>query len=326
MNNFKLIICALFLWVAQACAQSKQATTINAFYIGHSLSDGVPDMVWGLTQGEEVVQFDFGYQRINGSPLRHQWNQMLSLRHPGWLDQLDKEMLKVFDTAVAHPGAHIYTFYDETNGLPSGQYSHLVLTESVPRYPGSAWGNIEDTYRYVDSFYRYASRYDPDIKPYLYEVWHCIQSGTPTGCDYDRNAKPFRERLTEDLPMWEEVVDRFNRKRPRQPMQLIPVGQAIGNLSDAIDRGEMPGVGSIRDLFTDDIHVNDTVRYLSACVHYATLFERSPVGLTGELNRPWGEPYVMLDGSMALLLQRIAWETVEKYRGRAGGSGAPRKN
>lgn len=30
--------------------------------------------------------------------------------------------------------------------------------------------------------------------------------------------------------------------------------------------------------------------------------------------------------SPALLLQRIAWETVEKYRGRAGGSGAPRKN
>ncbi|MBX3241754.1 MAG: hypothetical protein KIT80_12275 [Chitinophagaceae bacterium] len=313
------VVIRLFLYTSFfSCAQTSlqenvQQEKIKAFYIGHSLSDGIPEMLWGLTQKEDTVHFEYGYQRINGSPLRHQWNQMLNKRNPEYIDQLGNEMLKVFDSAITDPGVHIYPFYHETGGLPSGQYTHLVLTESVPRYLGSSWGNIEDTYRYVDSFYNYTKQFNPDIKPYLYEVWHCIKSGTPTGCDYDRDARPFRERLTEDLPMWEEVVKRFNKKDPRQKMKLIPVGQAIGNLSDAIERREVPGIHSIKELFSDDIHVNDTLRYLSACVHYATLFERDPTGLTNELNRLWGEPYVKLNQEMALLLQKIAWETVQQY-------------
>ncbi len=313
MRPISLFTQLLLLSGLLACAQPSPPTAVKAFYLGHSLSDGIPEMIWGLAKNEPSVRFEFGYQRINGSPLRHQWNQLLTVSHKDYLDEVDKEMLKVFDPVAPEPCVYRYSFFDDSLGLPAGGYTHLVLTESVPRYPAPGWGNIEDTYRYVDSFYTYASRYNPGIKPYLYEVWHCINSGTPTGCSYDKDSGPFRQRLTDDLPMWEEVVDRFNRKNPHQQMKLIPVGQAIGNLHDAIERKEVPGIDSLRQLFTDDIHVNDTLRYLSACVHYATLFERSPVGLTGELNRIWGEPYLRLNKEMALVLQRIAWETVQRY-------------
>ena len=308
---------ACLLLIAAACSQlAQEKVAVNAFYLGHSLSDGVPEMVWGLAKGTDLTSFDYGYQRINGTPLRHQWNQFLLQTNAGYMDHTDREMAKVFDPAVVDRGAHLYHFFDDHDGLPSGDYTHLVMTESIPRYYGEGWGNIEDTYRYVDSFYNYARQFNPDVKPYLYEVWHCINSGKPTACPHDKDASPFPERLKDDLPMWESVVERFNSKDPQQPLQLIPVGQGLGRLSDAIDRGEVPGVGSIREMFTDDIHVNDTLRYFSACIHYATLFERSPIGLTDELHHLDGRPFVKLTGNIAMKLQQIAWETVTEYRSR----------
>lgn len=320
MKHIVLLAKIFLLHHLLACAQHGQDKNIRAFYIGHSLSDGIPEMIRGLTQKESDTKFEYGYQKINGSPLRHQWNQMLNVKHKDYLDHVDKEMLKVFDSVVTNPGINRYAFFNDAQGLPSGQYSHLVFTESVPRYIAPGWGNIEDTYRYVDSFYNYALRYNPDVKPYLYEVWHCVNSGTPTGCPYDKDSKPFRQRLTEDLPMWEEVIARFNKKNPREKMKLIPVGQAIGTLYDAIERKEVPGVNSIKDLFTDDIHINDTLRYLAACMHYATLFGRSPVGLTNEVRKAGGEQYVKLNKDLALLLQKIAWETLQKYTASKGAN------
>ncbi len=321
MKRILLITQLFFLFSLIACGQKKTAEQkpaekkeVTAFYLGHSLSDGIPELLWGLTRDVPNVFYDYGYQRINGTPLRHQWNQLLRNTNPEYMDFTDKEMLKVFDSTIVWEDAHMYRFFNEKNGLPSGKYSHLVMTESVPRYIAEGWGNIEDTYRYVDSFYNYAKKYNPNVKPYLYEVWHCIKSGTPTGCDHDKDAKPFRERLTADLPMWESVLQQFNSKNPTEKLQLIPVGQAIGNLSDAIDRKEIPGIQSIKELFTDDIHVNDTLRYFNACVHYATLYEQSPEGLANEPNKLNGESFVKLPKDMAALLQKIAWESVKKYK------------
>lgn len=311
-----IVVTTCLLLVAAACPQSEKKEEIKAFYLGHSLSDGVPEMVWGLAKGTKQTALNYGYQRINGTPLRHQWNQFLLATNERYMDHTDREMTKVFDPAVTNRDAQLYHFFDEHDGLPSGEYTHLVMTESVPRYYGEGWGNIEDTYRYVDSFYNHARQFNPGVKPYLYEVWHCINSGTPTGCAHDRDASPFRERLKDDLPMWESVIERFNAKGPEQPLKLIPVGQGLGKLSDAIDRGEVPGVQSIRELFTDDIHVNDTARYFAACVHYATLFDRNPIGLTNELHHLDGKPFVKLPGEMATKLQQVAWETLAEYRTR----------
>jgi hypothetical protein len=46
---------------------------MSAFYIGHSLSDGVIDMVKSLSDNNSNVNFNFRYQTIPGSPLRWNW-------------------------------------------------------------------------------------------------------------------------------------------------------------------------------------------------------------------------------------------------------------
>lgn len=314
IKRFFLITQLSLIYALVACSQHTGKKNIEAFYLGHSLSDKLPEMVWGLAKKSANTTFGYGYQRINGTPLRNQWNQLLKDTHPEYLDYTDSVMLKTFDSTIVDAGAHLYRFFDKQNGLASGRYTHLVMTESVPRYYGEGWGNIEDTYRYTDSFYNYAKKFNPDIKPYLYEVWHCINSGTPKGCDHEKNNHLFRERLDVDLPMWESVVDKFNSTNPRQKMKLIPVGQALAHLYDAIERREVPGIQSMRSLFTDDIHVNDTLRYFNTCVHYAVLFERSPVGLSNELFHLNGYPFIKLNKAMAEKLQRIAWQAVKKYQ------------
>lgn len=311
----------LLLWMAFLGMPSSvhsdlpKKKVIKAAYLGHSLSDGIPELLWGMAKSTRADTFSYTHQRSSGAPLRHQWNQFVVSDGRELPKHTDREMMRIFNKADIDKSAHLAPFFDQQDGLPSGQYTHLVMTESVPRYYGEGWGNIvEHTYPYVDSIYQYARKYNPEIKPYLYEVWHCINSGTPTGCAHDKDAPPFRERLKNDLPMWESVVNQFNNRNPRQRMQLIPVGQGLGLLSDAIDRGELPGIRSIKEMFADDIHVNDTLRYFAACIHYAVLFEKSPVGLPGELQHLDGRPFVKLSNEMALILQRLARQTVVDYQ------------
>lgn len=264
---------------------------INAFYIGHSLSDQIPDMVRSLAQDDAQADFDWVYQSIPGAPLRWQWQDQYALQYS------DIE-------------PHYYSFYDPIHGLPSGDFDVLVLTESVPRYTDI----IEETHTYVDSFIEYATAHNSDIQIYLYEPWHCILSGTPTGCEDDINSASWRQRLTDDLHMWEDVVNTANnRHKTINPICLIPVGQGLGNLYDSIILGEIEGLSSIEQLFADNIHLNDWGKYFVACVHYAAIFGRSPQGLTNQLQYWWGGDFEHVPNLMAENFQQIAWETVMNY-------------
>lgn len=281
-----LIIIATFLIASNLMTQPK-----NAFYIGHSLSDQIPDMVKSLSDDYDGVEFDWAYQSIPGAPLRWQW-----------------ERKKANDYPENPP--YYYSFFSKEGGLPTGDYNVLVLTESVPRY----WSVIDDTYQYADSLVAYALSFNTNIQIYLYEDWHCIKSGTPTGCDYDIDANPWRQRLDDDLPMWESVVDTLNNRfNPINPVCMIPAGQGLARLYDAITSGDVPGINSIEDIFSDDIHLTDIGKYFIACVHFAMIHNKDPKGLTNQLQVWWGGDFNAPTNEQAAAFQKIAWETVQNY-------------
>jgi hypothetical protein len=189
--------------------------------------------------------------------------------------------------------------------LPNGQFDILVLTESVPRYPLI----IDETYEYAGNFVNYALDYNPATRIYLYEVWHCLDSGTPTGCDYDVDASPWRQRLEDDLPMWQAVVDHLNSEfELASPVCLIPAGQGLARLHDAIDAGTVPELSSIEDLFSDRIHLNDVGKYFVAAIHFSILHRESPVGLTNQLQVWWGGDFDAPSPALAAAFQDLAWE------------------
>lgn len=263
----------------------------RTFYIGHSLSDQIPDMVQSLSNDDPDVEFSWVYQSIPGAPLRWQWDRK---------DAMD------YGEIVPN----YYGFYDPDNGLPTGDFDVLVLTEAVPRY-GEL---INETYEYADSFYRYATAFSPDIQVYLYEDWHCLQSGTPTACSYDVDSNPWRQRLTDDLPMWESVVDTLNaRFNPSIPICLIPAGQGLAALYDSIQVGAIPNLTAIENIFSDDIHLTDIGKYYIACIHFAMIHGKSPVGLTNQTQVWWGGDFDPPSPALALKFQEMAWETVLRY-------------
>lgn len=267
------------------------AQSPRTFYIGHSLSDQIPDMVQSLSNDHNAVDFSWVYQSIPGAPLRWQWDR------------------KEEDDYTPIP-PNYYGFYDQNHGLPAGDFDVLVLTEAVPRYSEI----IDETYAYADSFYQYASSFNRDIQVYLYEDWHCLLSGTPTGCHYDVNSNPWRQRLDDDLSMWESVVDTLNaRHTPDNPVCLIPAGQGLAALYDSIQLGLIPDILMMDDLFSDDIHLNDLGKYFIACIHFAVIHKTSPVGLTNQLQVWWGGDFEAPSPELALKFQEIAWETVLKY-------------
>jgi len=62
---------------------------------------------------------------------------------------------------------------------------------------------------------------------------------------------------------------------------------------------------------SDKSHPNAAGSYLAACVFYATLMQRSPVGLPASPTRG-SKTLMKLDPNTAAKLQRIAWDTVRK--------------
>lgn len=226
-------------------------------------------------------------------------------------------------------GASLYWHYTNpttgegdiwTNTLPDGGFENFLLTEALALDAYLNW----NTHLYVDSFFTYARSHNPAVKLYVYETWHCINSGRGRGCEswqWDADTViPFKTRLIQDLPKWESIADSVNRHYGAGSAYVIPAGQALMALSDSIQAGRVPGITSLNDLFVDNIHTSYRGAYFIACVMYSSLLKRSPVGLSNSLTDPWGqlyanytEPNPIPTPQQAAIFQRIAWRTVCNY-------------
>lgn len=274
----------------------------SAFYIGHSLNSDIPDMVKALMDATPRESFRFREQFIPGAPLRWQWEEQA--REPEKRARLER----------THQG-HWFDW------LPDGSWNALVLVESVPR----GAGEMEESREYAGRLVAEAVKANPRTRIFIYEPWHCIKSGTPEGCRFDATSPtrslPWVERLAADGPMWDGLVRSLREAHPRQEITLIPAGRAFIPLVTAIGEGRVPGFASVEDLFEDDIHPNPYGKYFVACVHYAAMTGRSPVGLPWDIKDRWGRSYWFTrswqgkewpspDPEAVRLMQTIAWQVV----------------
>jgi hypothetical protein len=275
-----------------SCNFLLHAQEINPFYVGHSLvNHTMPHMVQALADNANI-QTHYERQIIIGSPLKYN-----------------------YDNASGAEG----TPY--TTAFPNGNFNTLVITEAVPLQNHLTWS---DTYLYANNFYNYAKNNNNGvpIKFYIYESWHCINSGIPNsdpdyanGCAYDNSANSnilWHPRLLLDFPLWSGIVSHVRNENPSDDeIWMVPVGQAFYNLTTQINAGSIPGISSFRNLFDDDIHLTNAGNYFVACVMFATIFGQSPVGLTSNFNNVWGIPYDnMPTPSQAMAMQQVAWSTV----------------
>lgn len=301
MTSFSTLFRALAA-IAIAAPVSAVARDLSAFYIGHSLISDIPDMLKSIADSAPSTTFTFKEQFIPGAPLRWQWDKVSEFK--------GEPMYRVrFDEALA-----------------TGRYDVLVVTDSVPRGGKELEAETAD---YLARFAAAARKGNPATRVFYYETWHHITSGTPDNSPYDtaspRRTLRWRERLDADRPMWEAIVASANQQAPATagspPIRIIPAGQALARFDDAVRAGKVPGFTDTRSFFDDEIHLNHHGKYLVACVHYAVLFGKSPVGLSFDVKGRWGHDYwdragwdgktwQRPDPRAVRIMQEIAWATV----------------
>jgi hypothetical protein len=180
-----------------------------------------------------------------------------------------------------------------------------IVTEAIPLANHLKWSGTPEA---VTQFYELAIAANPNAQFYLQETWHSLRSGSGDVVEFDDGiATPWRERLKQDLPRWQGVVDKVNTNTGGN-IQLMPAGQAMARLDDAIKAGTVPGLTRIQDVFADDIHPNDVGFYFLALLQYGVLTGDSPLGLPHQLTNRWGAKYKAPSPELAKRLQQIAWE------------------
>lgn len=251
-------------------------------FVGHSLIG--PDLPRTVEAGLATMDepATVAAQIINGAPLRHNFENGGSAEGVNAREELTK-----------------------------GETRVLILTEAIPLAEHLKWN---DTPGLIARYATEALTANPDARIYLYETWHSRKSGPGTVIDGDPNAGlPWRERLTADLPLWEDAVLRANAALGQDAVQLLPAGQAMALLSDEVAAGQVPGISSMDAFFSDDIHLSEKGETFVALVHLAAIAGRSPEGLPPRLARAWRTRDGIIDEDLARSLQSIAWRAVDGY-------------
>jgi hypothetical protein len=135
-----------------------------------------------------------------------------------------------------------------------------------------------------------------------------------TWTNIDNSNGPWREMLDLQGAEFERMQDYANANKPSNapPVYIIPGHKMMARIFDDIQLGRVPGITNINQLFSDNIHLNSLGDYAVAMIHYACIYNKSPVGITNNLlyaNNTNSRPSIAL----ATYLQTIIWEVVTNY-------------
>ncbi len=133
----------------------------------------------------------------------------------------------------------------------------------------------------------------------------------------DRNAstvESLRTMREGHRTLWlnalEAQVRALNQSIGHDAVFIVPVSDAVFALREHIAEGTAPGLTKQTDLFKDDLgHPQAALAELVTYCHFATIFQRNPVGLPvpADLkNLPQAE-------DLNRLLEQLAWDAVSNY-------------
>jgi Secretion system C-terminal sorting domain len=293
------LIALLFLYGHFSFGQTlpaKRAYPLNVKQIhsGHSLTDPLfyphwpgqyVNLMGNLNASPAWQLFDamVGKSTTPGSSLKHRWNTPVGFGAPD-------ARLNIANWAL------------------------LTITERVPlNYEG---GNSQQWY--LDGI-REQKEY---LSLFVNNAWNNGNGGnkTPTllwttWTNLDNSNGPWRQMLDIQGKEFENMQDYANANRPSgaTPVYIIPGHKMMARLFDDIQLNRVPGITNIKQFFGDNIHTNELGAYAISMIHYACIFNKSPVGLPNNLlpNAPQNTP--IPSPALALYLQTMIWEVVTNY-------------
>ena len=253
----------------------------NVFHLGHSLvGPDIPEMLKQLADEDHDYSSQLGW----GTPLRAHWDP--------------HEVINGFE--LRNTPAE---YKDAKQALSSGKYNTLVLTEMVEIRAAIKYFNSAE---HLHKWIRLGRQSNPGMRIFFYETWHNLD---------DREG--WLDRIDKDLERyWLKGILRvaLGYEETPAPVYVIPAGQVMARYVREVER--RGGVGPITnrdDLFTDTIHLSDYGTYLVALVHYAVLYQSSPVGLPHALSKADNTAAADPGPEAARLMQEIVWDVVTNY-------------
>ena len=166
-------------------------------------------------------------------------------------------------------------------------------------------------------FYDLFKKSSPNIRLWIYGQWW----GTST-------PDVWEEQVIGLHRIYFETAANAQKMRPlNPPVAVIPGGYALINLKHAIEKGELPGIGKnafFEAVFFDGLHLSEIGRYFIGLVHYACIYDKSPVGLPSVKtfdngffgnNKDFKPTEIgACKPEQIKILEQIAWDTVQSWR------------
>ena len=261
------------MWMTSVSALADTPLDARVVMSGHSLTDPIPAMLLPMVRASGARGAVIERSTIPGSPMDWRWE---------------------------HRAAPVDARHE------IAEYDLLVLTERVPLLNTMVYHNS------ADEALRWASHaWAHGAATVLYASWTSWVTGADGEDDEARAGLSLRERLLREQARWEEIRDHVNTERPdgMPEMRMIPGPPIMLALMDAIEADAAPGLTDIRDIFHDNIHVNDLGAYLMALAHYAVIYGRDPQEVPLALGRtPVPEPE-LAHWMQGLVAQVVAQQT-----------------
>ncbi|MFA5956080.1 hypothetical protein [Hyphomicrobium sp.] len=274
---------------------------VRAFYSGHSLSEGVPEVVEQIARSigqrldfeVQVLGYSLLRQRTKGEvPSASDW--------PGYRAGHNR----------SGAGLDVAEELRLPRRLaPGDKYDVLVVTERHD-LPGIA--RKERTAFYLAEMAKQLIAGNSDGEVLLYHTWLNVDPDAPwPWINYERTA----------LSMWECIASSANLDLPARGdvprVRVLPGASALAELAAALWDSRVPGVTAtspgarVRLLFADTVHMSDIGRYYMALIHYAVLFGRSPEGAA--VPAP-------ISPETGRYMQTVAWQYAVSYGDRTNAA------
>lgn len=183
----------------------------------------------------------------------------------------------------------------------------------------------------VDNFVRLGLEHNPSMRFLVQITWgggdidnQDFPRGAFANVDREKSPDQLKQLYARNIKAAEAQADAINQQygRGRKVLHLVPSAQALVALRTRIANHEVTGLTKQSELFRDALsHPSPPLEALNTDLHYAVLYDRSPVGLAmhGPLSRAKRPAW---DEKLSRSLQELAWETAAHYPYSGVGVGA----
>ena len=261
---------------------------VKQIHSGHSLTDPLFGQPWPGQFVNLVTHLrgtwagdDIGKSTVPGSTQQWRWEHKVEYGPDARRDIENWELLCITErVALAYEGGNMQQWYID---LIRDQKEYLSL------FVNNAWNN---------------GNYGNGAATLLWTTWTNI----------DDSDGPWRDMLDIQGKEFENMQDYANANKPDVApyVYIIPGHKMMSKLYDDIRDGLVPGITHINQFFSDNIHTNSLGAYAVAMIHYACIFNLSPVGLPNNL-MPDVPGFHAPTSELALYLQEMIWDVVTTY-------------